>query len=188
MELTKEQTAEMLRSYKTIMDDDNIRIKEICKRVLIDDPLILYLLNNKELEEADAAPEDYIGKNILSSFIITPTQHDVQNFICLGTDSTEDVEDNDALKFQRISFYILCEEKNLTDKLSGLPRHDLIAARIKHNFNYTNLFGTQCVLAEERETITDSDYVTRLLVFIMMTPKNLVKTENGQTRIINKIG
>ena len=186
MELTKEQT-EILRSYKTVMDDDNIRIKEISKKVLVNDPLILYLLNNKKLEEAEAAPEDYIGENILSSFIIHPTQHDVQNFICIGTDSTEDVEDNDALKFQRISFYILCEEKNLTEKLSGLPRHDLIAARIKHNINYTNLFGTQCVLGEERETITDSDYVTRLLVFIMMTPKNIIKTNNGISRIINKI-
>jgi len=72
MELTKEQL-QTLRDYKTKMDDDNIRFKEIIKKTLIEDPLIIYLLNNKELEESDADPSEYIGVNILSNYLIHPT-------------------------------------------------------------------------------------------------------------------
>ena len=72
MELTNEQIAE-LRSYKKIMDDDNIRFKEIIKKNLISDPLIIYLLNNKELEDAEADSSDYLGINILPMFLIHPT-------------------------------------------------------------------------------------------------------------------
>lgn len=72
MELTKEQL-QILRDYKTKPDDDNIRIKNVCKENLIKDPLILYLLNNKELEESEADPTEYIGINILNNFLIHPT-------------------------------------------------------------------------------------------------------------------
>jgi len=72
MDLTQEQIAE-LRQYKTNLDDDNIRFKEIIKRSLIEDPLIIYLLNNKELEEDEADPSDYLGVNILPMYMIHPT-------------------------------------------------------------------------------------------------------------------
>ena len=81
MELTQEQIQE-LRQYKVVMDDDNIRFKEIIKKTLIEDPLTIYLLNNKELEEAEADPSDYLDVNILPMYMIHPTQHNVQNFIC----------------------------------------------------------------------------------------------------------
>lgn len=72
MELTEEQLQD-LRNYKTKMDDDNIRIKEIIKTTLIEDPIIIYLLNNKELEESDADPSEYINVNILNNYMIHPT-------------------------------------------------------------------------------------------------------------------
>ena len=81
MKLNQEQLA-TLRNYKLVVDDDNIRFKEIIKKNLIDDPLIIYLLNNKELEENEADPSDYLGVNILPAYLIHPTQHNVQNFIC----------------------------------------------------------------------------------------------------------
>ena len=187
MDLTKEQL-QTLRDYKVKQDDDNIRIKEIIKKTLIEDPLIIYLLNNKELEESEADPTEYIDKNILSNYQIHPTQHNVQNFICLATDSKEGVYRNDALKIQRITFYILCEQKTNIEELTGIARHDLIGARIKDAINWSNKFGTQCELVEDLENVTDNDYATRTLIFQMETPKNIVKTRNGQSRIINKIG
>lgn len=187
MELTEEQLQD-LRNYKTKMDDDNIRIKEIIKTTLIEDPIIIYLLNNKELEESDADPSEYINVNILNNYMIHPTQHNVQNFICLATDSKEGVRYNHALKIQRITFYILCEEKNNIEKMTGVGRHDLIGARIKDAINWSNKFGTQCELVEDLENVTDTDYATRTLVFEMETPKNIVKTRNGQSRVINNIG
>ena len=187
MELTKEQL-QTLRDYKTKQDDDNIRIKEIIKKTLVEDPLIIYLLNNKELEESEADPTEYIGVNILSNYQIHPTQHNVQNFICLATDSKEQLWRNEALKKQRITFYILCDEKTNIEKQTGIARHDLIGARIKDAINWTNKFGTQCELVEDLENVTDNDYATRTLIFEMETPKNLVKTRSGVSRVINKVG
>ena len=187
MQLSDEQL-KTLRGYKEYPDDDNIRIKEICKKTLINDPLILYLLNNKELEESDADPTEYIGVNILNNYLIHPTQYDAQNFICLGCESYDGARYNEAIKYMRVIFYILCEEKTNIERMTGIGRHDLIAARIKNAFNWSNKFGTQCVLVDERESVTDNDYATRTLIFQMETVKNIVKTSDGASRVINRIG
>lgn len=187
MELTQEEI-QCLRQYKTVMDDDNVRIKEIIKRELINDPLIIYLINNKELEEQEADPSDYLGVNILPAYMIHPTQHNVENFICYEVSWKEVPRYNEALKYQQIIFYILCEEKNNIEKLTGIARHDLIGARIKDIFNWTNKFGTQCHIVSDIPSVTDNDYATRTLTFEMETAKDIVKTRNGVSSVINKIG
>lgn len=187
MTLTPEQIQE-LRQYKTVMDDDNVRFKEIIKKTLIEDPLIIYLLNNKELEDDEADPSDYLGVNILPMYLIHPTQHNVQNYICYEVQWKETPRYNDVLMYVEVVFYILCEEKNGIEKLTGIARHDLIAARIKHLFNWTNLFGTQCHIISDLPSVTDNDYSTRTLTFQMTMPKDLTKTRNGTTTTINKYG
>ena len=72
MELTQEQI-QLLRDYKENPDDDNIRIKNIARHTLINEPLILYLLNNKELEDSEADNTDYLKYNILNNYLIHPT-------------------------------------------------------------------------------------------------------------------
>lgn len=187
MKLTQEQVAE-LRQYKTNLDDDNIRFKEIIKRSLIEDPLIIYLLNNKELEEDDADPSDYLGVNILPMYMIHPTQHNVQNYICYEVQFKEVPRYNDTLMYVDIIFYILCEEKNSIEKLTGIARHDLIGARLKHIFNWTNKFGTQCHVLSDVPSVTDNDYSTRTITFEMVMPKDIVKTKNNISTVINRIG
>ena len=81
MELTNEQV-DYLRSLKSLTDIDDIRFKEIIKKKLISDEMIIYLLNNKELEDQEADPSDYLGVNILPYYLIHPTQHNCQNYIC----------------------------------------------------------------------------------------------------------
>jgi hypothetical protein len=44
--------------------------------------MIIYLLNNKELEDSEADPSDYLNVNILPFYLIHPTQHNCQNYIC----------------------------------------------------------------------------------------------------------
>lgn len=187
MELTTEQLQE-LRAYKSTMDDNNIRFKEIIKRTLIDDPLIIYLLNNKELEVENADPSDYLDVNILPYYMIHPTQHNVQNFICYEVQFKETPRYNDSLMYVDIIFYILCEEKNGTEKLTGIARHDLIAARIKHLFNWTNKFGTQCHVLSDLPSVTDNDYATRTITFEMVMGKDIVKTKDNVSRVVNRIG
>ena len=187
MELTQEQLQTLL-GYKKVLDDDNIRIKEIIKKTLIDDPLIIYLINNKELEEAEADPSEYIGQNILPFYLIHPTQHSSMNYLCFDIQFKEVPRYNKVEKYLEIYFYILCEQKNIIEKATGIARHDLLAARLKYLFNWTNKFGTQVHIVSDTPSVTDSDYATRTLVFEQTTPLDLVKTRDGQSRIINKIG
>ena len=88
MELTQEQIQE-LRDLKKVVDSDDIKYKEIIKKTLINSDLIIYLLNNKELEDNDADPSDYLGVNILPYYMIHPTQSNVQNYICYETTFNE---------------------------------------------------------------------------------------------------
>jgi len=76
MELTPKQI-QILRDLKTNVDSDDIHYKEIIKQTLIENDLIIYLLNNKELEDMGADPSDYLGINILPYYLIHPTQHNV---------------------------------------------------------------------------------------------------------------
>jgi hypothetical protein len=82
MEQLMQEQIQYLRDLKNNVDSDNVRYKEIIKKSLIDNPYIIYLLNNKELEDEDADPSDYLDVNILPYYLIHPTQHNVQNFIC----------------------------------------------------------------------------------------------------------
>ena len=185
MELTQAQLQE-LRDLKNLPDSDNVRYKEIIKKTLIENDLIIYLLNNKELEESDADPSDYLGVNILNAYIVHPTQHNVQNFICYETSFKELQRYNSNIKLQQIIFYILCEEKNNVERLTGIARHDLIAAQITNMFNWSNLFGAQIHLVSDVPTIIDSDYACRTLIFEQETDNNLAKTVKGTTRMLNR--
>lgn len=182
MELTKEEI-QRLRDLKKLPDSDDIRYKEIIKKSLINDPLIIYLLNNKELEDDDADPSDYLGVNILPMYLIHPTQHNVQNFICYEVGFKELQRYNSKMKLLNITFYILCEEKNNIEKSTGIARHDLIGALIMDIFNWSNLFGCQIHCVSDMPSVTDNDYATRTLIFEQTTDNNLAKTRSGITGI-----
>lgn len=186
MELTQEQIQE-LRDLKKVVDSDDIKYKEIIKKTLINSDLIIYLLNNKELEDNDADPSDYLGVNILPYFMIHPTQSNVQNYICYETTFNELQRYNSNMKKQQIIFYVLCEEKNNIEKTTGIARHDLISALIINLFNWTNLFGAQIHLVSDVPSVIDSDYSCRTLVFEQETDNNLAKTKNGVTSMLRDI-
>lgn len=185
MELTQEQLQE-LRDYKKLVDSDDIRFKEIIKKTLIENPLIIYLLNNKELENVGADPSDYLGINILPYYQIKPTQHNVQNYICYETETRELERYNSNMKLQRVIFYVLCEEKNNIEKKTGIARHDLIAAILINTFNWSNLFTNKIHIVSDIPSVVDNDYACRTLIFEMTTDNNLAKTVNGITAMNNR--
>lgn len=182
-QLTQEQI-QYLRDLKNNVDSDNVRYKEIIKKSLIDNPYIIYLLNNKELEDEDADPSDYLDVNILPYFLIHPTQHNVQNFICYEVGFRELERYNSKMKLLQITFYILCEEKNNIEKSTGIARHDLLGAIIHDIFNWSNLFGGQIHCVSDLPSVTDNDYATRTIIFEQLTDNNLAKTRGGVARII----
>lgn len=183
MELTQEQI-QILRDLKNNVDSDNIRYKEIIKKSLIENDLIIYLLNNKELESVGADPSDYLGINILPAYLIHPTQHNVQNFICYEVGFREVQRYNSKMKLLQVTFYVLCEEKNNIEKRTGIARHDLLGALILDIFNWSNVFGGQIHCVSDVPSVTDNDYATRTIIFEQLTDNNLAKTRDGVARII----
>ena len=185
MELTQEQI-QKLRDLKTVVDSDDIRYKEIIKKTLIENELIIYLLNNTELSDAGADPSDYLGVNILPYYLVDPTQHNVQNFICYEIETRELERYSSNMKKQHIIFYVLCEEKNNIEKYTGIARHDLIAALLIDMFNETNIFTNKVHIISDIPSVVDNDYSCRTLVFELITDNNLAKTKNGVTSMINR--
>lgn len=64
MRLSEQELAE-LRRYRNEPDEDDVRYKQIIKKKLLANNKIIYLLHNKELEDEEAEPDEYLGINIL---------------------------------------------------------------------------------------------------------------------------
>lgn len=174
---------EYLRTFRDILDDDNIKVKQQVKKRLLDDKYIIHVLNNKELEENDAEPADYFGVNILDYYLVPGTQTDVQNFVCF---ETAQEKYNGVMKLQQLIFYILCDDKTIIDADTSLSRHDLLGALIKNIINYDRFLGGRFALIYDVPSIVDNHYVARTLKFQQKTDNNLVKTISGKPKIVNK--
>lgn len=174
-----------LREYRNRIDDDNIRYKQIVKKKLINNPFIIHVLANKELEEADAEPDEYIGENIRPAYMIPEVQTVSKNYICFTAGYKDIPQWNKSQKYMQLTFVILVEQKNLIDPETTLARHDLLAALIKDEFNWSLDFGERIHCVSDLESVTDNNYATRTLIFETMMDNNLVKTKNGVPTIVN---
>lgn len=161
-------------------NEDDIRYKEIIKQKLLEDDVLIWLLNNKELEDDEAENDEYFGKNILPEFIVPQIQSDVQNYICFEVSFDDTARYNPAIKYQEIIFYILCHEKNGVVEEIGAARKDLIAGILIDKFNGSNIFGNQLKLVSDKPSVTDNSYSTRTLVFEQKATDSLTKAD-GRT-------
>jgi len=168
--------------YKKHYENDNIFYKEIIKNKLINNSNIIHVLNNKDLDEE--CPADYVGENILPFYLITETQSKAKNFICFETSFIEAPRYNKVMKLGQVIFYIICDNKEIYDKESGIARHDLLAALIMDEFNWTNMFGTQIHLISDQPKAIDANYVGRVLVFEQTTTNYIIKDK----KVVNKSG
>lgn len=185
MKLSKEEINE-LRNLKVNLDSDDIRIKNKIKEKLLDNYKIIYALNNKELQECDAEPDEYYGINILPYYMINPTQTNVQNFICFETQYDEINRYNKSVKYMQIIFYVLCEQKNIIDEKTYIARHDLLAALLLQEFNYKNYFGAKIRCISNEPKVIDTDYASRTIIFEQITDNNLVETRGTKALLMNK--
>lgn len=181
--------------FKDRCDADEVRVKEIIKKTLLEDKYILHVLDNKELEkdvEDDGTGADaYFGENILPFYNITPTQSATSAFICYEVSYDKDrYAKNNAQKKLRVIFYVLVDQKLIYDNDTGIAKHDLLAALLMNKFNYTNYFGRKLHLISNVPSVTDNQYSCRTLIFEQLTDDNLVKTfetDYGfETRFANK--
>ena len=159
---TKEDLLDKLRAYANNPDDDNIKYKDIIRKALLKCPELLYALNNSELEhelfdedgnilidedtgELLGEVDRYFGdnSNIRPYLFIPDTQTDVKHYICYQVAFDELPRYQNVQKYTEITFNIFVNGKDRTDKLTGIPRHDLIASIIREKFNWSNIFGMQ---------------------------------------------
>ena len=175
MEWTTQDT-ETLQQFTCNIDCDDIKIKEDIKKSLLKNRFIIHALHNEELEKQDAEPDDYFGINILPYYQIIPTQSNVQNFLCYEVRYDKLQRNSSEIKEVDITFYILCEQKNIIDEETGIARHDLIAALLLDWFNYTNELGIKIHCISDVPSVVDQKYACRTLVFRQTVDNNIVKT------------
>ncbi len=175
-----------LQAFRDNIDYDPIKCKQKVKEMLLENKHILHVLNNKELEAAEAEPSDYFGINIFPYYIIAPTQHNVQNFVTFQVSYDELARFNKAMKSLQVIFIVLCHVDNITEEATSLPRHDLLGALIQDQFNFTNICGKKIKLVEDKEIVVDNDYSGRQMVFEQFTDNNFVRTRSDIARLSNK--
>lgn len=205
---TKEDLLNKLRAYASTPDDDNIRYKEKIHDALLSNAELLYALNNEELESElfdednnlliDEETGELLGEvdryfgdnsNIRPYLFIPDTQTDVKHYVCYQVAFDELPRYPNIQKYTEITFNIFVNGKDRTDKLTGIPRHDLIASIIREKFNWSNIFGMQTHLISSKESVTDNNYLVRKLIFQITDVNSITYTQLGEkASYINKIG
>lgn len=193
----KTELLDKLSSYSHNPDDENIRYKELIRQKLLNCPELLYALHEPDLEKelfnSDGSlnmDEDgnllgeisaFYGntRNIRPFLFIPETQEHVKNIICYQVAFDDVPRYNKTQKYTQITFTIFCQEQDIVDELTGIPRHDLIASIIRENFNWSNIFGMQAQLISSKESITDNHYLVRTLVFQTTDLNGAVTTSYG---------
>lgn len=158
----------MIRDFQNI-DDDIICKKRIIKEILYNDPDIIELLDNPDLDPD--SPDEYLGVNIFPAVHIEPVQSTVQNFICFDIDDVDVNDQNGMMKEQQCTFRVFCHEDDLSTPY-GAERHDLLGYCIRDNFQWSNILGYQLRLTYDVSGTTDTRYVCRTLKFRMTTPSS----------------
>lgn len=202
--ITRDDLLQKLRAYSTTPDDENIQYKQKIKNALLSNPCLLYALHEKDLQpelfdddgNINWNPETheplgewdrYFGSTApIRPFLFIPdTQDEVHHYVCYQVMFDELPRYNNVQKYTEITFTIFVHGKDRIDKLTGIPRHDLIASIIRERFNWSNIFGMQTHLVSSKESITDNNYLVRTLVFQIVDMNGLVNTPYGEQTQFN---
>lgn len=161
----------MIRDIQNI-NDDIAKMKRLIKQKLIDDADIFEALNNPAIDED--SPDELLDNNIYGFIRVPKIQDTVHNFICFTVDDIEENRWNDVMKTQYIQFYCISHLDDIKTEY-GIDRHDLLGYLVRDIFNWTNIFGLQFKLINNKERTMDSDYYCRVLTFEATKPNNLNK-------------
>lgn len=199
---TKKDLLSKLRAYSKNPDDENIQYKKKIEKALLSNPCLLYALNEKDLESElfdkngninwewnkDLGEYEPLGEwdryfgsnsNIRPYLFIPDTQTEVKHYICYQVSFDEMPRYQDTLKYTNVTFTIFVHGNDRDDKLTGIPRHDLIASIIRERFNWSNIFGMQTHLISSKESTTDNNYLVRTLVFQVVDTNGIANTPYG---------
>ena len=206
--VTKDDLLNKLCAYKESPDDDVILYKQKIKNALLSNPCLLYALNDKKLESElfdkngninwewneDTKQYEPLGEwdryfgsdSLIRPFLFIPdTQTTVKCYLCYQVGFKDTARYNSGLKDTLIDFAIFVHGDRI-DKLTGIPRHDLIGSIIRERFVWSNIFGMQAHLAQNYEQTVDNNYVARYLTFQLTDLNSKVQTPyGGQSQMMN---
>lgn len=207
--VTKNDLLNKLRAYKESPDDDVILYKQKIKSALLSNPCLLYSLNDKKLESElfdkngninwewneDTKQYEPLGEwdryfgsdSLIRPFLFIPdTQTTVKCYLCYQVGFRDTARHNSGLKDTLIDFAIFVHGDDRIDKLTGIPRHDLIGSIIRERFAWSNIFGMQAHLAQDYEQTVDNNYVARYLTFQLTDLNSKIQTPyGGKSQMMN---
>ena len=157
----------VIRNIQDLEDDIGLT-KRIIETVLCNDPDIIELIDDQNLDPA--SPDEYVYTHLFPFIRIPGTQDESKNFICYEVDDMTENSRNDIMKQQIIQFVVFVH-KDLVKTRYGMPRHDAIGYVIRDLFNRSHLFGHELKLISSKSSITDTDYYARTLRFQLITPE-----------------
>lgn len=183
MAWTKEDK-EYLNAFKDLPDSDDVRFKQLVKEKLLDNRYLIHVLNNNELDEDE--PDSYFNVNILPYFALEDTIVSVKNVLCYEISfATSAYDKTSILKECQIIFNCICDLGDIIEKDTGIARHDLMAALLIDQFNWTNIFGMQIKLVQDKPAMLGANLASRTLIFKGEFTNGIVKTKSGITRVVN---
>ena len=166
---------------KSLDYDDTERYKYLIMKMLTDNQDILWTLNNKSLGTPDINGnlngDSYRDVNIFSYLKIPEVQGEVKNFICFEVDDIN--VPHDSLLRKNITFRTVSHEDDCTTDW-GIARQDLLAAIIKNEFDWTNIFGMHLEKIYDKGRIDGNGFYYREFIYETSVPNNLVnRNKNG---------
>ena len=173
-----------LLDYKKVYEQDDVWMKEVIRKKLLDDPRIIRALDNKELDEEN--PDDYYLVNLLPYYLVPDAQTVTRNYICYEVGFTNVEEYNKIMKNTQVTFYVFCDVKTVVDAATGITRHDLIAALLTEDFAWSNALGFQLKLVSDRPYAMDARYSMRTLIFENTSPNSINKNKTVNNYTVKK--
>lgn len=166
--------------------DDTDRYKYQIMKMLTSNQDILWTLHNEELEIDENGEQkeflngdDYRDVSIFNFLKIPDIQSTVKNFICFEVDDKEQPRYADHFIIKNIIFRTVSHEQDYKTDW-GIARQDLLAAIIKSEFDWTNVFGMHLEKVYDKGRVAENGYYYREFIYETTVPNNLVnKAKNG---------
>lgn len=166
--------------------DDTDRYKYQIMKMLTSNQDILWTLHNEELEIDENGEQkeflngdDYRDVSIFNFLKIPGIQSTVKNFICFEVDDKEQPRYADHFIIKNIIFRTVSHEQDYKTDW-GIARQDLLAAIIKSEFDWTNVFGMHLEKVYDKGRVAENGYYYREFIYETTVPNNLVnKAKNG---------
>lgn len=175
--MTEERLNKITQMCDHVEIDDIIYAKEQILQVLYNDSDLLEVLDNKQLKDNNAIPEDYHNVCIFSFLKIPYIQSKVQNYICFDVNDIEPAYYNNVMMTKQVIFRCVSHEKSV-DTEYGIDRQDLLGYLVKDNFQWSNKCGFQMKKTYDAGRIAENGYYYREIHFAMTQPTGL---KNGTT-------